>query len=180
MSTKSDHGLIRVRDHLPYLGKGIDELIAAIRKIFADNERPQKIVLEAGVKHIYLEKLVSPEEAKERESVTPLNQNIHDIIRNVRLEEYEGAVDILAPFQQLFEIFSMVQSEGLEVCHLVVGDKLKFQKWLGIRIPQNNLNLLGTPITITGEIPDDVFVVCGGPAKTSDPHEIQYTVKGAI
>jgi hypothetical protein len=25
-----------------------------------------------------------------------------------------------------------------------------------------------------------VFVVCGGPSKMSDPHEIQYAVKGAI
>lgn len=179
MSTKSDHGLVRVRDHLPYFGKGIDELIAAIRKIFADNEYPQKIVLEAGTKHIYLEKLVSPQEAKERESITPVNQNVHDAIRNARLEEYEGA-DILSPFQQLFEMFGMIQSEGLETCHLVVGDKLKFQKWLGVRIPQNNLSLLGTPITVTGEVPDDVFVVCGAPSRMSDPHEIQYAVKGAI
>lgn len=179
MSIKSDHGFVRVRDHVPYFGKGIDELIAALRKIFSDNERPQKIVLEAGVKHIYLEKLVSPEEAKERESIAPVTANVHDAIRNTRIEEYES-VDILPPFQQLFEMFGMVQAEGLEVCHIVVGDKGRFQKWLGVRIPQNNLSLLGTPITITGEVPDDVFVICGGPSKVADPHEIQYAVKGTL
>jgi hypothetical protein len=180
MSNRSEQeGLIRVKEHVPYYGKGIDELIAAVRTIFSDNKRPQKLVLEAGVRHIYLEKLVPPDEAKDSEAVSPTHQSIHDAIRNAKLEEYEVR-DGMTPFQQLFEMFAMVQNEGLEVCHLVVGDKAKFQKWLGLRIPQNNLNLLGTPITITGEIPDDVFVVCGGPTKTADPYEITYTVKGNI
>lgn len=180
MSTKSDHGLVKIREHLPYNGKGVDELIAAVRKIFVDNEYPQKIVLEAGAHHIYLEKLVPPQDAKESESSgLLLTTNVHDAIRNARLEEYDGD-DISSPFHQLFEMYGMVQAEGLEVCHLVVGNKSKFQKWLGLRIPQTNMNLLGTSITITGEIPEDVFVVCGGPSKTSDHYEIQYTVKGTI
>jgi hypothetical protein len=179
MSNKSeqDHGLVRIREHMPYFGKGIDELIAAIRKIFADNKHPQKIVLEAGIKHIYVEKLVSPLEAKESESLNPVHQTVHDGIRNAKLEEYE-VVSELTPFQQLFEMFAMVQGEGLEVCHIAVGDKSKFQKWLGVRIPQANMNLLGTQITVTGEVPDDVFVVCGGPTKNADPYEIRYAVKG--
>lgn len=180
MSTESDNGLVKVREHLPYVGKGVDELVAAIRKIFSDNPYPQKIILEAGARHIYLEKLVSPEDAKESESSNPiLITDVHDAIRNARLEEYDGS-DISPPFHQLFEMYAMVQAEGMEVCHLVIGDKSKFQKWLGIRIPQSNMSLLGTPITVTGEIPDDVFVVCGGPTKTADPYEIRYTVKGSL
>lgn len=180
MSIKSDHGLVKIREHLPYLGKGVDELIAAIRKIFSENQYPQKIVLEAGARHIYLEKLVSPEDAKESESSNPIpTMDVHSAIRNARLEEYDGD-DISPPFHQLVEMYSMVQSEGMEVCHLVIGDKSKFQKWLGIRIPQNNMTLLGTPITVTGEIPDDVFVVCGGPTRTADPYEIRYTVKSSL
>lgn len=181
MSSKSDEGqgLVRIREHVPYFGKGVDELIAAIRKIFADNRYPQKIVLEAGIKHIYLEKLVSPQEAKENESVGPVHQTVHDGIRNSKLEEYDPDSN-LTPFQQLFEMFSMVQAEGLEVCHIAIGDKSKFQKWLGVRIPQINLNLLGTQLTVSGEFPDDVFVVCGGPTRSSDPHEIRYAVKGTI
>ncbi len=181
MSSRSDQdmGLIRIREHVPYFGKGVDELIAVVRKIFADNKYPQKIVLEAGVKHIYLEKLVSPTEAKENETINPVHQTIHDGIRKAKLEEYEITKDI-TPFQQLFEMFGMVQGEGLEICHIAVGDKSKFQKWLGVRIPQNNMNLLGTPITVTGEFPDDVFVVCGGPTKNSDPYEVRYAVKGTV
>jgi hypothetical protein len=181
MSNKSDqdHGLIRIREHVPYFGKGVDELVAAVRKIFGDNKYPQKIVLEAGAKHIYVEKLVSPLEAKENESLNPVHQTIHDGIRNAKLEEYE-LVSEMTPFQQLFEMFSMIQGEGLEVCHIAVGDKSKFQKWLGVRIPQTSMNLLGTPLTVTGEVPDDVFVVCGGPTKNADPYEIRYAVKGTL
>lgn len=179
MSNKSeqDQGLIKIKEHIPYFGKGIDELIAALRKVFADNKYPQKIILEAGVKHIYLEKLVPPSEAKDNETVGSVHQTIHDRIRNAKLEEYEYIE--LAPIQQLAEIFTMIQSEGLEVCHVAVGDKATFQKWLGIRIPQTNLSLFGTPITVTGEIPNDVFVICGGPTRTSDPYEIRYAVKGS-
>lgn len=181
MSNKSeqDLGLVRIREHVPYFGKGVDELIAVVRKIFVDNKYPQKLVLEAGVRHIYLEKLVSPSEAKENETLNPIHQTVHDGIRNSKLEEYETDDD-LTSFQQLFEMFGMVQGEGLEVCHIAVGDKSKFQKWLGIRIPQANMNLLGTRITVTGEFPDDVFVVCGGPTKNADPYEIRYAVKGTL
>lgn len=181
MSNRSDQdmGLVRIREHVPYFGKGVDELIAVVRKIFADNKYPQKIVLEAGVKHIYLEKLVSPSDAKENETINPIHRSIHDSIRSAKLEEYEVTKDI-TPFQQLFEMFGMVQGEGLEICHIAIGDKSKFQKWLGVRIPQNNMNLLGTPITVTGEFPDDVFVVCGGPTKNSDPYEVRYAVKGTV
>lgn len=181
MSNKSDQdlGLVRIREHVPYFGKGIDELIAIIRKIFSDNKYPQKIVLEVGVHHIYLEKLVLPSEAQDNETLNPVHQTIHAGIRNAKLEEYEVADDMPA-FQQLFEMFRMVQEEGLEVCHIAIGDKSKFQKWLGVRIPQNNMNLFGTSITVTGEVPDDVFVVCGGPTKNADPYEIRYAVKGTL
>jgi hypothetical protein len=182
MSSRSDkdHGLVRIKEHMPYFGKGVDELIAAIRKIFTSNKYPQKIVLEAGAKHIYVEKLVHPDEAKESEAVNPANQTVHDGIRNAKLEEYEMDGGELTPFQQLFEMYSMVQGEGLEICHIAIGNKSKFQKWLGVRIPQSNMNLLGTQMTATGEIPEDVFIVCGGPSKNSDPHEIRYAVKGAL
>lgn len=177
MSDKSETAhLVRVKEHLPYFGRGTDELVVAIRKIFADNKYPQKIVLEAGVRHIYIEKMVPASEARESES---LNQTIHDAIRNTKMEEYEGE-NGLPPMKQLFEMFAMVQEEGFEVCHIAVGDKSKFQKWLGFRIPQTNMNLLGTPITVTGEIPDDVFVICGGPSRSSDPFEVVYTVKGTL
>lgn len=175
-----DHGLVRIKEQLPYFGKGVDELIAAIRKIFSSNKYPQKIVLEAGAKHIYVEKLVHPDDAKESETVGPSNQTVHDGIRNAKLEEYDLEDGGLTPFQQLFEMYSMVHGEGLEVCHIAIGDKSKFQKWLSVRIPQSNMNLLGTQITVTGEIPDDVFIVCGGPARDSGPHEIKYAVKGTI
>lgn len=181
MSNKSeqDLGLVRLREHMPYFGKGVDELIAVIRKIFTDNKYPQKIVLEAGVKHIYIEKLVSASEAKESETINPVHQTVHDGIRNAKLEEYEADSEV-GPFQQLFEMFGMVQGEGLEVCHLAIGNKTKFQKWLGVRISQTNMNLLGTPVVVTGEVPDDVFIVCGGPTKSSDPYEIRYAVKGTL
>lgn len=180
MLNKSEKdGLVLIKEHVPYHGKGIDELIVALRKIFSENKYPQKLTLEAGVRYIYLEKLVPPDDAKENETINPTSQSSHDAIRNARLEEYETREGV-TPFQQLFEMFTMIQNEGLEVCHFVVGNKARFQKWLGLRIPQNNLNLFGTPITVTGEIPEDVFVVCGGPTKISDTYEITYTVKGNL
>lgn len=175
MSSKSEGNFVRIKEHIPYGGKGVDELVVALRKILGDNKFTQKVVLEVGAPHIYIEKLVPSTEVKENEAI---NTSIHDAIRNVRMEEHDS--DGQEPMQQLFEIFQLIQKEGLDVCHIAVGDKAKFQKWLGVRIPQTNLNVFGVPLSITGEIPDDVFVICGGPTRTSDIFEIRFAVKGTL
>lgn len=178
MQSKSEPGYLRVKNQIPYHGKGVDELIGALRRILAENKFTQKIVLEVGKPHIYIEKLV-PEgtaEAGEQESVS---LSIHDVIRNRELEEYESD-GTLKPHEQLWEIFDMIHKDGFEVCNIVAGNKTAFQKWLGFRIPQVGMRVFGIPFEVVGDLPPDVFIVCGAKSRTADPDEITYCVKGTI
>ncbi len=176
MTTRSDPGYVRIKDKIPYHGKGLDELTMALRKVLTDNKYAQKIVLEVGVPHIYIEKLVPQEEAQDHEAV---KVSMRDILRNRKLEEYI-LEDELTPFQQLWEIYSMIQKEGFEVCNIVAGDRLKFQKWLGVRIPQNDLKVFGVPFEVGGDLPSDVFVVCGARTRDVDPDDIEFCIKGTL
>lgn len=176
MPTKSDPGYVRLKDKIPYFGKGVDELIGALRRVLTENKYTQKIVLEVGVPHIYIEKLVPEAEAQNAETV---KVSLHDVIRNRPLEEYVPETE-LTPAQQLWEVFGMVQAEGFEVSNIVAGSRQKFQKWLGVRIPQTELKVFGTPFEVNGDLPEDVYIVCGAPNRVAEPDEITFCVKGTV
>jgi hypothetical protein len=178
MSSKSEagNGFVRIKDRIPYHGKGVDELVGALRKALSEpaNKFTQKIVLEVGAPHIYLEKLVPEGEAMDVPQLS-----LHDAIRTQKMDEYEPTAD-RSPIQQLWEIFGMVHDEGFEVTDIVVGNKNRFQKWLSIRLPPTKMTFFETPVHVVGELPEDVFVVCGAPTKGADVDEIKYSVKGTI
>lgn len=181
MSNKSEAGFVRIKDRIPYHGKGTEELLGALRKTLSDpsNKFAQKIVLEVGVPHIYIEKLVPEVEAVD----LPQTITLHDAIRTHKMEEYETEINSdrnTHPLQHLWHIFGMVHDEGLEVCAIVAGSKAVFQKWLGVRIHPTKMSILETPFSVVGELPEDVFIVCGAPARTAENDEIRYSVKGTM
>lgn len=178
MPSKSDPDWRRVKDRVPYHGKGVSDLIAALQRILLlpENKYAQKIVLETGTNEIYLEKMVPARD----ESGTELPRvSLHDVIRVNKMVEYDMEPDLTSA-QQLWEMFAMVQHEGFEVCAIAAGDKAKFQKWLGVRIPQTDLRVFGTPFIIVGELPGDAFIVCGAPTRTAEHEDIRFSVKGTL
>ena len=177
MSNKSESGYVRVKDRFPYHGKGVDELIGAIRRIFAEpsNKFAQKIVFEVGVPHIYIEKMVPEGEAPEVPQLS-----MHDILRTNEMEEFDADGEELTPIQQLWGMFEMIQDKGLQAAVIVAGNRVKFQKWLGIRINTVRPSVFGTPFQVLGELPEDVFVVCAARSRIADVEDIQYSVKGSL
>lgn len=171
MSNKSSY--VKVKDRIPYRGKGVDELTLAIRKILSDHPYTQKIVMEVGTPHIYIEEMIPEDQA----SNLPPKLNLHDVIRTNRMEEYE-AFDGKNPFQQLWDIFAMLHDEGFEACAIAAGNKAAFQKWLGVRIGTGKV--LETPFHIVAELPPDVFVVCGASSSTGEFEDIKFSVKNTI
>ena len=147
-----------------------------LRKIFNDNKYTQKLVLEVGVPHIYLEKLVPEAEATKEAPIT-----FHDAIRSKPMEEYSSdKEEEQTGVQTLWDMFKLVSAEGYEVSHVAIGDKRQFQQWLDIRIPVTNLMFFGTPIEIVPEIPSDVVLVCGASTRDAEPADIQFSVKVSI
>jgi hypothetical protein len=177
MPIKSDTpGFVKLKEKVPYLGKGVDELVMSLRKVLGEpsNKYVQKIVLEVGVPHIYLEKLVPEGEATDVPQVS-----LHDCIRTQTMEEYEPEED-KEPLRQLDEVFRMVEEMGLEVGYVVVGSRTKFAKWAKVVIPRNNMSMFGTPLVELKDIPDDVYLVCGTITKVADYDDIRYSAKGVI
>lgn len=175
MSNKFDN-FVKIKDKIPYSGKGIEELAGSVKRILSapENKYTQKIVLEVGVPYIYLERMVSADEAGNLPITT-----IRDMIRIKPLEEFESDKQ-LDPLVQIWEMFSIIQKEGLEVGFLAIGNKFIFQKWLNIRIPNSDMRFLGIPIQVVEGVPDDAFVVCGTPARDAEPEDICFCIKGSI
>lgn len=176
MSTKSEQpGFVRIKDKIPYHGKGVDELTTALRKVLNDNKYTQKVVLEVGTPHIYIEKLVPEAEAVD----LPKPLTLHDAVRTAKMEEYE--VDPKnTVFHVLQDIFEMVQDEKLEVCFIAVGNQKRFEKWLEFKLNRSRPNLFEIPVHVLGEIPEDVFIVCGSSIRDAEFEDITYSVKVAI
>lgn len=183
MSTSSN-GYIRVKERIPYAGKGHDELVMTLRKILGEpsNKYTQKIVLEVGVPHIYIEKLVPD---KDELGAVP-QQPIYELIRVQRMEEYDpperGTHDeALTPMRQLFDMFNIVNQEGHEIGFIVAGNKYEFQKWLKVRIPNTpNMRVMGIPFVVSTDIPSDAFLICGTHKRDADPEDIAFSLKGSF
>jgi hypothetical protein len=170
MSTSSEE-LILIRERIPYTGKGVDALLSMLRKVLTENPYTQEFVCRIG-QPIEIAKLVTSEEA-------PAKMNLHDAIRSHRMEEFTIEKDKL-PFQVLWDMFAVVQAEGLKVSHIAVGDKFQFQSWLGVRIAQNRMDFYGTPVVLLSELPADAFLVVGADQKTSEAEDVKFSVKGVI
>ena len=170
MSTRSEE-LVLVREKIPYTGKGPDALLGMLRKVLADNPYTQEFTCRVG-HPIEIAKLVPP-------GTVPPKLGLHDALRQARMEEFsieEGP----SGFQVLYAMFDQVAAEGLEVSHIVVGDKFTFQKWLGIRIPQNRLAVFGVPLAHMAQLPPEAFVVAGTEGKSPEFEDIRYAVKATI
>ncbi len=175
MSTKSDPGFVRIKDKIPYHGKGADELVAAIRKILTDHKYTQRFVCEVGTPHIAIEELVPEQAAVD----LPKPLTLHDAIRLAKMEEFEMTPG-MPSINVLFHMFDVVHEEDLEVCGIAVGNKKRFEKWLGIKLSNRKMEFFETPVHIVGELPEDVFIICGAKERIADFDEILFSLKVAF
>lgn len=175
MSTRSDGPLVRIRHRVPYAGKGFDTLGETIKAIGKAHPFAQKIgPLEVGKGFIPVEELVPEAQAGERLPLT-----VHDVARRTRMEELsiDGSK---SSFQALYEMFNIIQEEGLFPGYFLVGDKTRFQKWLGIRISISKMFMFGVPVLIQQEIPEDVFLLCGTDTKDPEPEDVKFSIKATL
>jgi hypothetical protein len=169
MSNRSEGGMVRIRHRIAYGGKGFDMLGETIKSIGKAHPYAQKIgPLEVGKGFIPVEELVPANEVGDR---IPLS--VHEAARRARMEEF--SIKSSVPFTDLFELFNIVHEEGLYPGFFAMGDKGRFQKWLGVRIPR--MSLFGVTVVQQQEIPHDVFLLCGTDLKDPDPEDIKFSLK---
>ena len=175
MSNRSENGLIRIRHRFPYTGRGFDMLGETVKSIGKRHPYAQKIGLEVGKPYILIEELVPESEAGDR-----LPLSLHDAARRVRMEEpvLDGVIDgKKSSLQILLELFNIIQEEGYFPGYLLIGDKARFQKWLGIRLSHSRMFLYGVPVIPQSELPSDVFLLCGTDNRDPDPEDIKFSLK---
>jgi hypothetical protein len=165
-------GYSRIKEQIPYTGKGPDAVAAAVEKVLRENPTAQKLTVEAVERVILLEKLLPEAEAKD------LLISWHDVVRQRPMDEYP--VDRkLSPHVHLANMIDILARSGLEPAQVLVGDRNLFQDWLGVRVSPIHPSVFGTPLTVVSQLPTDIFVICGAHAREADPSEIEYSVKGA-
>ncbi len=168
MSIRSEN-LVRVREQIPFTGKGAEALLGFLRKILSDNPLTQEFTCRIG-QPIDIVKLVPEGEA-------PPVLLLHDAVRAQKMEELSREGD---PFKTLWAMFSTVEEEGLEVSHILVGSKFSFQDWLGVRLSHKSMRCFGVPVVPMPEIPSDTFLVVGSIKRDAEPEDIRFSVKGAL
>jgi hypothetical protein len=159
-----------VKQLFPLTGKGPTAVSHLILKILETDKLVQKIVLEVG-KPVVIETLV-PKDSALSETV-----DVHDVIRNHTLVEYlpEGEKGL---YEQLAEMYRMVNDENLQACYLVAGNQQRFVR--AFKMPLRTTQLFGLPILTAAQVPGDVFFLCGAPELPAEPADILLSVKGAL
>ena len=168
MSPRSSD-LVQVRERIPFTGKGAEALLGFLRKILSENPYTQEFTCRIG-KPIEITKMVPADQA-------PPALPLHDAVRAQRMDEPDPEK---TPFETLWKMFGIIEEEGLEVSHILVGSKFLFQDWLGIRISHKSMRFFGVPIVVSPEIPSEVFIVAGATTQNAEPEDIQYSLKGAM
>ncbi len=174
MSNSSSSDYVRVKEKLPYQGKGVESLLDFLRRTLTQEEYKysQKIILEVGAPYVRIERLVSKALSPEVPQLS-----LHDAVRSKHMEEFQRP-DNSTPMHDLWAMFDIVHAEGLEVSHVLIGSKYAFQDWLKIRIPATRFAVFGVPLHVISQYPSDVFVVCGSASRDSEPSDIEFSVKG--
>jgi hypothetical protein len=166
--------MVLVPEKIPYTGKGVEALLAFLRKVLEENKYTQKIVVEVQ-KPIYIEKLVPKDEAPETVSLTWLES-----ARNKQMQEYEGTEEKLAPQEQLLDMFHDVNVEGYEICHVITGNLKKFFKWAkGQTHSGREHRLYGVPVS-QADIPEDVIILCGAQSRDAGPDDLEFSLKAVL
>jgi hypothetical protein len=168
MSPRSEP-MVEVRESIPLTGKGPENLLGMLRKILSDNPYTQEFTCRIG-QPIEIVKMVP-------ESQAPPTLRLHDAVRAQHMEEptVEGT-----PLEVLWKMFTAVEDEGLEVSHVLVGDKFKFQEWLGVRISHKSMRVFGVRMVVVPEIPKDTFLVVGSTRRDAEAENIRYSLKGTL
>jgi hypothetical protein len=165
---------IIVKERIPFSGKGVDDVVAAVRHILSTNKNARKLTLEAG-KPFLLEKLVSEEEA----DVNREKKSLYDIVRNLPMVEHQLDEE-KTPLQNLWDIVSILHGEMLDPVCLLIGDKFRFQRWMKVQIPVTRMSFFGITIKQLPELESDVFIFCGSENQEDGLEGIQLSVKAAL
>lgn len=146
-----------------------DTIISAVRNIL---QRPGivRLVVDARRENIEFWLGVTDEEAAEK------SISIHDMLRQVTMEEYAHPEKVTTSHEVLHEIFEMIEDAGCFPSHIITGaGPLGLRKW--ISMSRKSKLLFGVPIYYEGTMEKDVLVICGSYDREATAADVEYAVK---
>lgn len=153
--------------------ESLDVVMAAVKKVL---QQPGivRLVVDARKDNLEYWRAVTEDEAAEK------SISYHDMLRQVAMEEYDQHLEEgdseKTPFEQLFEMFEMVEDSGCVPNFILSGaDPIGIRKWLPVS--RKGKSLFGIPLFFENTLEDDVLVICSSRVKEATAADIEYAVK---
>jgi hypothetical protein len=162
-----------VAEVLSLQGTGTEAVMGAVAKVLSRGD-VLSLTVTAGDGALRYSRKATAEEAEAQEGIT-----YHDVVRARPLEEYypdeeEGQVD---PYQQLFEMFAVLDDAGFVPIVLLSGRPLhKLRPWLS-RMSRKTKKIFGVRVVVEEGIPEDNLILCGSEGPDEGPDSVQFSVK---
>lgn len=171
--------LITIQAELPHT---VDGILERVRQILLLGE-VQSLSLRVGEPISYQRLIRTDEEIDPSESTQGFAElGLIDIVRNVPMEDFyhmHGHAEVdRTPNEEVVHMWLHMEHRGWYVTHIMTSPSpgTNFWKWLGLQFAPDVF--LGARVEESGELNDDVFLLCGAKTKLAAITEIGLVLKG--
>lgn len=169
----ADTGPVLVKEPIPISSKDTETILMVVKHALSQPGLV-KFTVDARKNFIDFWRVASEEAAAE------LGVSFGEALSRVDMEEYDpydtDKVGEKTSFQQVFEMFEMIEDAGCLPSHVLSGcSPLDLRKWLPLS--RKSKSVCGVPLHFVGELEHDVLIVCGSKEVDATASDIQYAVK---
>ena len=145
-------------------------------KNFVGDGSVHRVVIDRKLAYFLVER-----DAGENDEALTIEAALYDTIRQGVMEEHTPADDRKGIHVQLFDIFRTIAEEGLEVSHILAGDRVSIEKAMLTRFQRlQTPKIFGIQVYFSAQVPADSYIVCGALTKDAFPGEVRFSIKGSI
>lgn len=160
-----------VEDVMPLSGTGTEAVVMAIRKLLGRGD-VMSLEVTATDSAVRYKRYATAEEAEAKASLT-----YHDVVRARPMEELDVSTEELTPYQQMFEMFGVLEDAGYAPILLLSGRPLpKLREWLDL-MSRKAKTVFGVRVLVEENIPEDNLILCGSDGADEGPESVQFSVK---
>lgn len=161
-----------IKESLPLMDKSSSSIVHVVQEILKQPD-VVRFVVDARENAVNFWRVASEEEAAER------TMTFRDALRKVQMEEYSPPPGEKSSFEQVFDVFEMIEDAGCLPSHVLSGRGLvELRSW--IPVSRRARMLYGVPLLLQADLENDVLVFCGAKTSEATPSDIVYAVKVTI
>ena len=179
--TKTSRSVVRAEMPMP---DDIDGILQAVRSILIKGDVTQIIVTDGlPISYERTVDLAAQEPDELQQDISELKPM--DVVRNIRMEEFDAAAQGLtkaSPQTILFWMVFMLECEGWVPTHLIIAQQSNVWSWLGVpaRAARRLDKILNLRIERDETLPSDVFLLGGSKHNGATLAEVGFALKGNV